>query len=279
MIMTTFSALVKKLSSQLEIYDSQEATSLVNWLLEHHLGLRRVDMMHFLEEKDLPKKLFEDMDRLKTGEPIQYILGKAPFYGHEFIVNPTTLIPRNETEELVHLILKENKSAGLKILDIGTGTGCIPISLALELDQAAVFGIDISDEALEVARKNATLHHVEVNFLECNILEELPAVDELDILVSNPPYIPMKGKALMHRNVLDFEPELALFVPDSDPLLFYSVIAEKGKVLLKKGGKLYFEIHEEFGEEVISLLGKMGYSDTRLFKDLNGKDRIVAAVK
>ncbi len=273
--MPNYSELVQKLSSQLEIYDAQEATSLVNWLLEHHLGLRRVDMMHFLEEKDLPEKLFEDLDRLKAGEPIQYVLGKAPFYGREFLVNSSTLIPRNETEELVHLILKENKSSGLKILDIGTGTGCIPISLALELDHAEVYGLDISEEALEVAQKNAKLLHASVNFMKCDILEEHPPVEDLDILVSNPPYIPEKGKSEMHRNVLDFEPGLALFVPDQDPLLFYRVIAEKGKKLLKPGGKLYFEIHEEFGNEVTSLLGKLGYSEVRLLKDLNEKDRIV----
>ncbi|MDG1277040.1 MAG: peptide chain release factor N(5)-glutamine methyltransferase [Algoriphagus sp.] len=275
--MSNYSELVQKLSSQLEIYDNQEATSLVNWLLEHHLGLRRVDMMHFLEEKDLPQKLWKDFDRLKKGEPIQYILGKAPFYGYEFLVNSSTLIPRNETEELVHLILKENKLPGLKVLDIGTGTGCIPITLALELDQAEVYGLDISEKALEVARKNAKLLHAPVTFLKCNILEELPHVEELDILVSNPPYIPEKGKAEMHRNVLDFEPGLALFVPDEDPLLFYRTIAEKGKKLLKPRSKLYFEIHEEFGTEVLSLLEEKGYSERRLLKDLNGKDRMVTA--
>jgi release factor glutamine methyltransferase len=277
--MSNYSELVQKLSSQLEIYDTQEATSLVNWLLEHHLGLRRVDMMHFLEEKDLPQKLWEDFDRLKKGEPIQYILGKAPFYGYEFLVNSSTLIPRNETEELVHLILKENKSPGLKVLDIGTGTGCIPISLALELNKAEVYGLDISKEALEVAHQNAKLLHAEVSFLKCNILEELPPVEDLDILVSNPPYIPEMGKAEMHRNVLDFEPELALFVPNEDPLLFYRVIAEKGKKLLKPGGKLYFEIHEEFGADVLSLLEEKEYDELRLLKDLNGKDRMITAKK
>jgi release factor glutamine methyltransferase len=276
--MPNYLELVQKLSSQLEIYDTQEATSLVNWLLEYHLGLRRVDIIHFLEEKDLPKKLFEDLNRLKDGEPIQYVLGKAPFYGYEFLVNSSTLIPRNETEELVHLILKENKSSGLKILDIGTGTGCIPISLALELNQAQVYGLDISEEALEVAHKNAKLLHAAVTFLNCDILKDLPAVDELDILVSNPPYIPEKGKSEMHRNVLDFEPGLALFVPDNDPLIFYLVIAQKGKNLLKSGGKLYFEIHEDFGQEVMKCLKDLGYTEIRLLKDLNDKDRMVSAI-
>jgi release factor glutamine methyltransferase len=273
--MFTFSDLVKKLSLQLEIYDSQEAESLVSWLLEHHLGLRRVDMMRLVEEKDLLEKLFEDLNRLKLGEPIQYILGKAPFYGREFLVNSSTLIPRNETEELVHLILKENKAIGLKVLDIGTGTGCIPISLALEMNRPEMYGLDVSKDALTIAAKNAKMLHASVTFLACNILEENPEVNDLDILVSNPPYIPEKGKSEMHQNVLDFEPGLALFVPDNDPLLFYKVIAAQGKRLLKAGGKIYFEVHEDFGTQVISLLEKQGYSEVRLLKDLNEKDRIV----
>jgi release factor glutamine methyltransferase len=276
--MSTFSDLVKKLSSQLELYDVKEAENLVNWLLEHHLGMRRIDMMRFLEEEDLPQKLWEDFDRLKAGEPIQYIMGKAPFYGREFLVNSATLIPRNETEELVHLILKENKSEGLKVLDIGTGTGCIPISLALEMSNPEVYGLDISKDALAIAEKNAKMLHASVTFLACNILEENPEVNDLDILVSNPPYIPEKGKSEMHQNVLDFEPGLALFVPDNDPLLFYRVIAEKGQKLLKPDGKLYFEIHEDFGKEVEELIRNLGYSGIRVLKDLNDKDRMIVAI-
>ena len=276
--MSTFSDLVKKLSSQLELYDVKEAENLVNWLLEHHLGMRRIDMMRFLEEKDLPQKLWEDFDRLKAGEPIQYILGKAPFYGREFLVNSATLIPRNETEELVHLILKENKSEGLKVLDIGTGTGCIPISLALEMNRSEMYGLDISKDALTIAAKNAKMLHASVTFLACNILEENPEVNDLDILVSNPPYIPEKGKSEIHQNVLDFEPGLALFVPDNDPLLFYRVIAEKGQKLLKPDGKLYFEIHEDFGKEVEELIRNLGYSGIRVLKDLNDKDRMIVAI-
>jgi release factor glutamine methyltransferase len=276
--MSTFSELVQKLSSQLEIYDVQEAENLVNWLLEHHLGMRRIDMMRFLEAEDLPLKLWGDFDRLKAGEPIQYILGKAPFYGREFLVNSATLIPRNETEELVHLILKENKSEGLKVLDIGTGTGCIPISLALEMNRPEMYGLDVSKDALTIAEKNAKMLHASVIFLACNILEENPEVNDLDILVSNPPYIPEKGKSEMHQNVLDFEPGLALFVPDNDPLLFYRVIAEKGQKLLKPDGKLYFEIHEDFGTEVEELIQSLGYSGIRVLKDLNDKDRMIVAI-
>jgi release factor glutamine methyltransferase len=272
-----YQELVQHWAAELRQYSTEEAENLVNWLLEHHLGLRRVDMMHFLDEKDLPQALKLDFERLKAGEPIQYIFGKGPFYGRDFLVNEHTLIPRNETEELVHLIIKENSQAGLKILDIGTGTGCIPISLDLEIKSPEVYGIDISEKALEVARKNGELLKSNVSFLKCDILNEMPNVRELDILVSNPPYVPEGEKSEMHRNVLDFEPELALFVPDLDPLLFYRVIGEKGKQLLKPGGKLYFEIHEKFGSGVAELLTRLGYQEVKVIKDLNGKERIASA--
>lgn len=261
----------------LPLYSEVEAANLVEWLLEHHLGMRRVDMMHFLEEKDLTQELTADFERLKTGEPIQYILGHGPFYGRDFKVSPDTLIPRNETEELVHLIIKENPQSELVILDIGTGTGCIPITLKLEMKNPIVFGLDVSEEALAVSNQNANTLNAKVKFLKCDILKETPAVPPLDILVSNPPYIPLKEKTEMHRNVVDFEPELALFVFNEDPLIFYREIAEKGKKLLKPSGKIYFEINERFGPQVVELLLTLAYKNIRLIKDLNGKDRIVAA--
>ncbi len=273
--MTTYSELVKKWADQLELYPHSEAESLVNWLLEHHLGMRRVDMMHFLDEKDLPQALKSDFERLKTGEPIQYILGYGPFYGRDFLVSPATLIPRNETEELVHLIIKENPTAELAILDVGTGTGCIPITLALEMKNPRVFGIDISVEALEIAEKNAKKIHAAVEFSKWDILQDDLNFPPLDILVSNPPYIPIREKHEMHRNVVDHEPNLALFVPDEDPLLFYRKIAQKGKTLLKPSGKIYFEINEKYGNQVVDLLNQLGYQAIRLIADLNGKDRIV----
>ncbi|WP_332913553.1 HemK/PrmC family methyltransferase [Algoriphagus boritolerans] len=172
--MGAFLELVNRWSSHLKLYPKPEADSLVHWLLEHHLGMRRVDMMHFLEEKDLPEALKQDFERLKTGEPIQYILGHGPFYGREFKVSPATLIPRNETEELVHLIIKENPQANLRILDIGTGTGCIPITLALEMKNPEVFAVDISEDALEIAKENAKALQAKVKFLPCDILAEIP---------------------------------------------------------------------------------------------------------
>ncbi|MDO8967146.1 peptide chain release factor N(5)-glutamine methyltransferase [Algoriphagus sp.] len=268
--------LVKNLSTQLNQYDPIEAETLVNWLLEHHLGMRRVDMMNFLEEKDLPEALKRDFERLKTGEPIQYILGHGPFYGREFKVSPATLIPRNETEELVHLIIKENPQPKLRILDIGTGTGCVPITLALEMQEPEVFGVDISEEALEIATFNAKKLKADVTFSKCDILLETPKLTGLDILVSNPPYIPIEEKKLMHQNVLDFEPHLALFVSDGDPLIFYKKIAETGMKLLKPFGKIYFEINERYGSNIADLLSESGYNKVRVIQDLNGKDRIVS---
>jgi release factor glutamine methyltransferase len=275
----SYQELSRKMTQELmPLYPNAEAGSLVEWLLEHHLGLRRVDMMHFLEEKDLPGSLKADFERLKTGEPIQYILGHGPFYGREFEVTPDTLIPRNETEELVHLIIKENPKAGMKILDIGTGSGCIPITLALEMKEAEVYGLDISEDALKVAKENAEKLHAQVNFLHCDILTQVPPVSDIDILVSNPPYVPQKDLQEMHRNVVDFEPHLALFVPDEDSLLFYRVIGEKGKSLLKKGGRLYVEIYEKSAAAIQDHLEKQGYDRVTIHLDLNGKERIISAV-
>lgn len=273
--MINYNSLVKNWASELEIYDFQEAQNLVSWLFEHHLGLKPMERINLVDDQNLPKQLFVDFEKLKTGEPIQYILGKAPFYGREFFVNQDTLIPRNETEELVHLIIKENPQPNLKILDIGTGTGCIPISLFLEMNSAKVSGIDVSGKALEIAKKNGEAHNAQVNWLVCDILKNPIPENDLDILVSNPPYIPEQGKALMHKNVLDYEPNLALFVPDSEPLLFYREIAQKGLLALKKGGKIYFEIHEEYGKGVVELVQKLGYMQVQCIQDLNGKDRIV----
>ena len=269
-----------KWASQLQsLYPEQESSVLVEWLFEHHLGLRRIDFLHFLDEKDLPDLLFKDFERLKTGEPIQYILGHGPFYGRDFFVSPATLIPRNETEELVHLILKENPFPSLKILDIGTGTGCIPITLNLEKKSWDVWGLDISEEALEIAMKNNQRHRARVQFFSLDILNETPSLSDLDILVSNPPYIPKQEEAFMHSNVKDFEPKIALFVPNDDPLLFYRVIAKKGQQLLKKHGKIYFEIWEKAGAEVFNLLKIEDYDQITLHQDLNGKDRMISATR
>jgi release factor glutamine methyltransferase len=246
-------------------------------LLEHHLGVKRSDL-HLATPTELPSALLADFQRLLTGEPIQYILGEAPFYGRSFAVTRDTLIPRNETEELVHRILKENPSPGLRVLDLGTGTGCIPISLALELKSPKVYALDVSAAALEVARKNAAALGAQVEFLEGNLLGKIPEVAPLDLIVSNPPYVPLRDQAEIHTNVLNFEPHLALFVPDEDPLLFYRAIGNWGQQLLKSGGKLYLEIYENLADELVQLLLLQGYLHLQVHQDLNGKNRMISCI-
>ncbi len=273
----TYSDWIHSTSTQLSIYPKEEAENLVFWLLEHHLGLKRSDL-HLAIPTELPSALLADFQRLQTGEPIQYILGEAPFYGRSFAVTPDTLIPRNETEELVHLILKENPKPGLCVLDLGTGTGCIPISLALELKSPKVYALDVSAAALEVARKNAAALGAQVEFLERDLLGGIPEVAPLDLIVSNPPYVPLRDQAEIHTNVLNFEPHLALFVPDEDPLLFYRAIGKWGQLLLKSGGKLYLEIYENLADELVQLLLSQGYLHLQVHQDLNGKKRMISCI-
>lgn len=268
----------RKLAAQLQLYPESEALNLVDWLLEYHFGLKKVDFLKFMEERDLPEAFWQDFEKLQSGQPIQYILGKAPFYGRDFLVTPDTLIPRNETEELVYLIKSQNPKSGLKILDVGTGTGCIPITLSLEMKDPEVYAVDISKEALQVAKKNRDLLHAKVDFSQIDILNQIPNLEDLDILVSNPPYVPLSDKEEMHPNVVDHEPHLALFVADSDPLIFYREVGEKGKRMLKHGGRLYFEIYEKAAEAILELLEKQGYDRVTIHKDLNGKDRMLSAV-
>ena len=274
---TTYSAWMHSLSELLTSYPKEEAENLVFWLLEHHLGLKRSDL-HLAIPTELPSALLADFQRLLTGEPIQYILGEAPFYGRSFAVTRDTLIPRNETEELVHLILKENPSPGLRVLDLGTGTGCIPISLAVELKSPKVYALDVSAAALEVARKNAAALGAQVEFLEGDLLGSIPEVAPLDLIVSNPPYVPLRDQTEMHANVLNFEPYLALFVPDEDPLVFYRAIGNWGQQLLKSGGKLYLEIYENLADELVQLLLLQGYLHPQVHQDLNGKKRMISCI-
>ncbi|MEI6852816.1 MAG: peptide chain release factor N(5)-glutamine methyltransferase, partial [Bacteroidota bacterium] len=223
--------------------------------------------------------VYDAIKELKEGKPLQYITGKAWFCGLELSVNEHVLIPRPETEELVQLIIKEHKETkGLRILDIGSGSGCIGIALKKELKDAEVWAMDISEEALKVARKNAELHEADICFIYKDILdaEGLSELRGLDIIVSNPPYVMESEKAVMHKNVLDFEPHEALFVPDNNPLKFYKAIFG----LAKKNGKpcrVYVEINESKGEEMIFLAKEFGFSDICIHKDINGKDRIISA--
>ncbi|MDA0315796.1 MAG: peptide chain release factor N(5)-glutamine methyltransferase [Bacteroidetes bacterium] len=274
----TFSEWMAALSAQLTAYSQAEAENLVFWLFEHHFRLRRADLQQTIPSATDREPLLADFERLLRGEPIQYILEEAPFYGRSFSVTRDTLIPRNETEELVHLILKENPKAGLRVLDLGTGTGCIPITLALELKEPKVYALDVSVKALDIARKNVAQLGAQVQFLEGDLLGTVPNLALFDILVSNPPYVPLRDQGEMHANVLDFEPHLALFVPDEDQLLFYRAIGVWGQQLLKKGGKLYLEIYENLAEELVKLLLSQGYEQLHVQQDLNGKNRMLSAI-
>ena len=274
----TYSEWMASLSAQLTAYSQVEAENLIFWLFEKHLGLRRSDLQQAIPIEAVNDRLLADFERLLTGEPIQYILGEAPFYGRNFLVTRDTLIPRNETEELVHRILKENPKPRLRVLDLGTGTGCIPITLALELKDLEMYALDVSVEALEVARQNALNLGANVQFLEGDLLEPAPNFALFDVLVSNPPYVPLRDQEEMHANVLNFEPHLALFVPDEDPLLFYRAIGSWGQQLLKTGGKLYLEIYENLADELVQLLLSLGYSQVQVHQDLNGKNRMISCL-
>ncbi|MCU0472744.1 MAG: peptide chain release factor N(5)-glutamine methyltransferase [Bacteroidales bacterium] len=217
---------------------------------------------------------------LKRGKPIQYITGETNFYNCLFRVNSETLIPRSETEELVDLIIKENKGFRGSILDIGTGSGCIAIVLAINLPGSVVTGIDISQGAIELAKENARLNNTHVTFFPADVfIHESIKTPHTDIIVSNPPYILASEKREMANNVLDYEPHTALFVPDDDPLKYYSAIISLAEKILIPRGKLYFEINEAMGNQIVHLLGSFNYKNPELIKDINGRDRIIKANK
>lgn len=225
------------------------------------------------------QELEDILQRLSRFEPLQYIEGRTLFLGRELWVAPGVLIPRPETEELVELMLKEIP-ADARILDVGTGSGCIAISLAKELPDALVTAWDVSPEALSVARVNARKLQANVRFVECDVLAcQVDEVGLYDVIVSNPPYVTEAEKADMEPNVLQWEPSLALFVPDDDPLRFYRRIAVLGRDMLADGGRLYFEINRAYGREMVEMLRAMGYVGVRVEKDLSQNDRFVIAEK
>lgn len=225
------------------------------------------------------QELEDILQRLSRFEPLQYIEGRTLFLGREFWVAPGVLIPRPETEELVELMLKEIP-ADARILDVGTGSGCIAISLAKELPDTLVTAWDVSPEALSVARANARKLQANVRFVECDVLAcQVDEVGLYDVIVSNPPYVTEAEKADMEPNVLQWEPSLALFVPDDDPLRFYRRIAVLGRDMLADGGRLYFEINRAYGREMVEMLRTMGYVRVRVEKDLSQNDRFVIAEK
>ncbi len=276
--MTNSKKLFEWLIKSIQLDESQdEIQSIVYLLLEDGFGLTKTDIIAGREIEAVKLETFSEVvHRINQKEPIQYILGKAEFYGRQFIVDKSVLIPRPETELLIMSIINDNVSAPT-ILDIGTGTGSIAITLAAELPSSKVYAIDISEDALDVAKRNGQQLKSKVHFSKSDILKDEIVDHRFDIIVSNPPYITQTEKSSMKSNVLDFEPHLALFVSNEDPLIFYEAIAKNGRFLLKPGGKVYLEINERFGTNVSNLFRSEGYSDIQIIKDLDGKDRIVMA--
>ena len=264
---------LEKLAS---VYGEKEANSMSYWSIESVLGFSKSDCImqqDALVSETQKLKLLEIVSRLAEEEPLQYILGTAEFMSLEFKVNKHTLIPRPETEELVHWVLQEDfKSA----LDIGTGSGCIAISLAKQ--SKAISALDFSKEALEVAKDNAKNNEVVIDFIHADILQKPALQQTFDVIVSNPPYVLESDKKLMHTNVLKHEPHTALFVEDEEALVFYHSIADFAQNYLNENGKLFFEIHENKGEEILQMLQEKGFSKLELRKDMQGKDRMVKAV-
>ena len=282
MTLTTFKLFFTQALS--EIYPKTEIDSFFFILMEEKLNLQRIDTVlkpNFLIPESTLTDLKNILVKLQKEEPIQYILGNTEFYGLPFFVDNNTLIPRSETEELVAWILEEaasfqsNKQIRLSILDIGTGTGCIPISIAKNLPKAKISAIDISSEALIVAKQNALLNKVEVDFIEIDILKTKKLSQKFDIIVSNPPYVRELEKAEIKNNVLKNEPHLALFVTNENPLIFYDKITDFAKQHLSKDGLLFFEINQYLGKETCALLHKKGFKNIELRKDLFGNDRMI----
>lgn len=276
---------IKFLDTLKDQYPAQEVNSFFNLLTEAYLGMNRLDFALkpgkeiSLEEKE---KFESAIHRLSLHEPIQYIIGETEFFRLKFKVDKNVLIPRPETEELVQWLLdnvgESKNSSNLKILDIGTGSGCIAISLAKNLPNAEVFALDISEKALKTARENAGLSKVNVNFIQADILNLEALTGKFDVIVSNPPYVREMEKVEMHLNVLDNEPELALYVKDTDPLIFYRKITKLAQAGLQKNGNLYFEINQYLANETEEILKNSGFK-TELKKDIFGNYRMLRGIK
>lgn len=272
------------------IYESDEANSLTWLSIRHILKIERIEYLN-LKNTEIPPEQYESLlkilEELKSGKPLQYIIGETEFYGLTFLVNSSVLIPRPETEELVEWMLSDISHSklsidGLKIIDIGTGSGCIPISLKKNLPKASIYALDISTEVLDVSKQNAIINQTELNFIQADILNSSNNVlkdEKFGIIVSNPPYVTVSEKHHMLPNVLEFEPHLALFVPNNDPLIFYKAIANFALNHLETHGYLYLEINEKLGLETVQLLIEYGFINIELRKDLSGKDRMIRSQK
>lgn len=262
-----------------QLYDRDESDAIAFWLLEELFDLSRMEIRegsHGLSESEL-LNVRSCVKRLEKGEPIQYVLGYTEFAGLKLKVGPEVLIPRPETEELVQLVLRRH-SGKLSVLDACSGSGCIALALKLKLPDAEVSGVEVSEKALSLSRRNADRNKLDVRFDHLDLLDEasfLPG--DLDLIVSNPPYVPLSEKQTMHRNVLEYEPHIALFVEDDDALVFYQRLGEKGRIALKPGGHIYVEIHYDRADTIKTLWESCGYTDVTIHTDLSGKQRFVAA--
>lgn len=284
--MTLHEAQQQLTKSLYDLYDNREAANISDWVMEHVTSMRKIDrIMH--KQSPLPPEQIDQLQlytrELLAHKPVQYVLHEAWFCGLPFYVDENVLIPRPETEELVEWIVTEaggqKPTSPLSILDIGTGSGCIPISLKKKLPQAEVYACDVSEQALAVASKNAATQQTQVHFLPADFLntETWPALPAVDIIVSNPPYIPYHNQNSMLQNVLAWEPHLALFVPNEDALVFYDAIARFAQKKLRPGGHIFVEIHEDLGAQTKALFELKGFK-AEVKKDFQGKDRMVKAV-
>ncbi|WP_207492856.1 peptide chain release factor N(5)-glutamine methyltransferase [Aridibaculum aurantiacum] len=284
--MTIQQAYQQVLLQLFDVCDDREAANIANMVIEHFTGQKKIDR---IINKDLPvtteqqRALETAGQQLARHKPVQYVLNEAWFYGIHFYVNENVLIPRPETEELVEWVVQDmqKQHSAISILDVGTGSGCIPIALKKQLPGATIAAVDVSAEALQVAKQNAASNEADIDFHQLNILDtdEWKQLQVYDAIVSNPPYIKANEQEQMNQNVLAYEPHLALFVPDDNALIFYEAIAEFGKQHLQEKGRLYFEINEQLGEQVVQLLQAKGYKDVVLKKDMQGKDRMVRCEK
>ena len=278
--MTIHEANMRLLYQLYEQYDDHEAANIADLVMENVTGWKRIDRV---VNKEVPfSSLMEDqfntyLKQLSTHKPVQYVLHEAWFAGMKLYVNEHVLIPRPETEELADIAVKERLNTSNTILDIGTGSGCIAIAIKRKLPGADVYAIDISEEALKVAEKNADENDATINFIQSDILDETQwtGLPSFDLIVSNPPYIPITEKHKMQDHVTKFEPHLALFVPHEDPLIFYKAIARFAKKKLLPGGKVYVEMHEDFATQVVEVFNSL---QTEIIKDMQGKDRILKAL-
>ncbi|MBN2666003.1 MAG: peptide chain release factor N(5)-glutamine methyltransferase [Bacteroidales bacterium] len=268
----------------LGLYSRRESLAIAGLVTEKIFRTGRMALMlrenEPLSGSSYQKRVMSYCRRLTTGEPVQYVLGETVFYNCRIRVNRNVLIPRPETEELADIVIKENRGTEAGIIDFGTGSGCLAVALAVSLPGAKVTAVDISKNAIKVAARNASLNNAEVEFMHADILSYVMlGLPVAGIFISNPPYVRESEKKLMRSNVLDFEPGKALFVPDNDPLRFYRAILNISVEKLNPGGLIYFEINEAMGDTMHDLLEKFGFSEIRIIKDINGKDRFAAGRK